>query len=110
MIESLRSHINITRRSLLRGTLAASVASVMRESVAVAQRQPPDGNVSSNERDMIQRENSMPGATDWQLTRVRVVDAPGGGRGYRCPWIEGYCSKQSVVAGLQSLARSVLPV
>ena len=76
MSESLRNRINVTRRNLLRGTLAASVASAMRESGAVAQRRSPDGNVSSNERDLIQRENSMPGATDWQLTRVRVIDVP----------------------------------
>ncbi len=43
---------------------------------------------------IIQRENRQPGATDWQLTRVRA-DADG----FRSPWIEGYCSKQSVEAG-----------
>lgn len=42
----------------------------------------------------IQRENALPGATDWQLTRVRVD-----GKGFRSPWIEGYCSRQSVSAG-----------
>ncbi len=39
-------------------------------------------------------ENQKPGATDWQLTRVRVD-----GSNYRSTWIEGYCSKQSVLAG-----------
>ena len=39
-------------------------------------------------------ENQLPGSTDWQLTRVRVD-----GSRYRSPWIEGYCSKQSVKAG-----------
>ncbi|RIK80000.1 MAG: hypothetical protein DCC67_09910 [Planctomycetota bacterium] len=39
-------------------------------------------------------ENRQPGARDWQLTRVRVD----GGR-FRSPWIEGYCSRQSVKAG-----------
>ncbi len=39
-------------------------------------------------------ENIQPGATDWQLTRVR---ADGGG--FRSTLIEGYCSKQSVKAG-----------
>ncbi|MHC4435534.1 MAG: N,N-dimethylformamidase beta subunit family domain-containing protein, partial [Planctomycetota bacterium] len=99
MSESLGNGINVTRRSLLRGTLAVSAASAMGQRRTVAQRGAPDGNVSSDERDLIRRENSAPGATDWQLTRVRVVDAPGGGLGYRCPWIEGYCSKQSVAAG-----------
>ena len=43
----------------------------------------------------IQEENSKPGSTDWQLTRVRM-DVP---TGFRSPHIEGYCSKQSVAAG-----------
>lgn len=39
-------------------------------------------------------ENQLPGSLDWQLTRVRVDKD-----GFRSPWIEGYCSKQSVAAG-----------
>ncbi len=39
-------------------------------------------------------ENQHAGSTDWQLTRVRVD-----GDGFRSPWIEGYCSHQSVEAG-----------
>lgn len=44
---------------------------------------------------LIRRENARAGATDWQLTRVRL-DGLGG---FRSPWIEGYCSKQSLKAG-----------
>lgn len=51
---------------------------------------PTPGDRSS----VIPEENARPGASDWQLTRVR----PDGG-GFRSPWIEGYCSKQSVSAG-----------
>ena len=43
---------------------------------------------------LIEQENQQPGATDWQLTRVRA-DAGD----FRSPWIEGYCSRQSVAAG-----------
>lgn len=43
---------------------------------------------------LIRDENKKPGSSDWQLTRVR----PDKG-GFRSPWIEGYCSKQSVRAG-----------
>jgi hypothetical protein len=43
----------------------------------------------------IVEENLKPGARDWQLTRVRLNDA----HGFRSPWIEGYCDKQSVKAG-----------
>lgn len=42
----------------------------------------------------VRRENSKSGASDWQLTRVRVDKD-----NFRSPWIEGYCSKQSVMAG-----------
>ncbi|HWE37637.1 MAG TPA: N,N-dimethylformamidase beta subunit family domain-containing protein [Isosphaeraceae bacterium] len=48
----------------------------------------------ADEPSPIRRENDKPGATDWQLTRPRVD-----GTNYRSPWIEGYCSKQSVKAG-----------
>jgi hypothetical protein len=44
--------------------------------------------------DLIRLENSKPGSLDWQLTRVRADDG-----GFRSPWIEGYCSSQSVLAG-----------
>ena len=40
------------------------------------------------------KENREPGSSDWQLTRVRVDN-----KNFRSPWIEGYCSKQSVLAG-----------
>ena len=43
---------------------------------------------------LIRKENERAGAADWQLTRVRVDKD-----GFRSPWIEGYCSKQSVRAG-----------
>lgn len=43
---------------------------------------------------VIPRENALPGSLNWQLTRVRVD-----GKNFRSPWIEGYCSRQSVLAG-----------
>jgi hypothetical protein len=49
---------------------------------------------TSKAPNLIEAENALPGATDWQLTRVRADDG-----GFRSPWIEGYCSKQSVEAG-----------
>ncbi|MCA9104979.1 MAG: hypothetical protein KDA83_06120, partial [Planctomycetales bacterium] len=39
-------------------------------------------------------ENRNEGSLDWQLTRVRVDNSQ-----FRSPWIEGYCSRQSVAAG-----------
>lgn len=43
----------------------------------------------------IAAENQKPGATDWLLTHTRVDPKAK----YRCPWIEGYCSRTSVRAG-----------
>ena len=45
-------------------------------------------------RNLIREENMKPGASDWQLTRVRPDKSA-----QRTPWIEGYCSKQSVKPG-----------
>jgi hypothetical protein len=43
---------------------------------------------------LIREENAKPGTADWQLSRVRLNDM----HGFRCPWIEGWCSHQSVEA------------
>ena len=48
----------------------------------------------SRARTVIREENKKAGALDWQLTRVRVDKDE-----FRSPWIEGYCSRQSVKAG-----------
>ena len=45
--------------------------------------------------DLIRRENQKPGTRDWMLTRTRIDPATR----YRCPWVEGYCSRTSVRPG-----------
>jgi hypothetical protein len=52
---------------------------------------PPSTQISA----AIHIENTRPGTRDWMLTNTRI-DPP---TRYRCPWIEGYCSHQSVRAG-----------
>jgi len=52
----------------------------------------PDGD--GRRPELIRQENRKPGTTDWQLTRVRPDRD-----GFRSPWIEGYCSRQSVKPG-----------
>ncbi len=54
-----------------------------------------DLGVPSRDPELVQRENQKPGALDWQLTRVRLDRR----EGFRSPRIEGYCSRQSVLAG-----------
>jgi len=46
-------------------------------------------------RNVIQRENELPGTRDWMLRTPRIDPATK----YRCPWIEGYCSHPSIRAG-----------
>ena len=43
----------------------------------------------------IKDENAKPGTTDWLLTHTRIDPKTQ----YRCPWIEGYCSRTSAAAG-----------
>ena len=45
--------------------------------------------------DLIRAENEKAGTRDWLLARTAVDPAAK----YRCPWIEGYCSRASVAAG-----------
>ncbi|MBY0375246.1 MAG: hypothetical protein K2Q23_14720, partial [Bryobacteraceae bacterium] len=44
---------------------------------------------------LLRRENSRPGASDWQLTNVW----PNRDQNHRTAFIEGYCDQQSVLAG-----------
>lgn len=69
--------------SCLLGSLLAALPAEAQETPAAAKR-----------GSLIVEENKLPGATDWQLTRVRPDN-----KGHRTPWIEGYCSRQSVKAG-----------
>lgn len=71
-------------RSLVLGCLLVSL--LASSAASYAQETTP--------KNLIVTENLKQGSRDWQLTRVRV-DASR----YRSPWIEGYCSKQSVRAG-----------
>jgi hypothetical protein len=75
------SHPN--RRDVLRAATAAAIAPAL--GALAAPRQP----------DLIRAENARPGTTDWMLTNTRVDPATK----YRCPWVEGYCSRTSVRAG-----------
>ena len=73
------------RRGFLQASAAAGYAFLARSSQAQEAAEPAG---------VIVEENRKAGAADWQLTRVRVDRD-----GFRSPWIEGYCSRQSVKAG-----------
>jgi len=85
----------IGRRALLKGPIASSMAMASESQRTRADENDSREGQGSERSSLIQQENEQTGSTDWQLTRVRL-DKRGG---VRCPWIEGYCSKQSVSAG-----------
>ncbi len=85
---------NLSRRESIKRTIAASAGALLGD------RLPGQGWVSAADTaaerpNLITLENAKTGSLDWQLTRVRT-DRIGG---IRSPWIEGYCSRQSVGAG-----------
>ncbi len=49
----------------------------------------------ADDKDLVRRENALPGSRDWQLSRVGLRS----GNYVRAAHIEGYCSRQSVSAG-----------
>lgn len=83
---------SLPRRTFLKSAVAASSLGAVGGSAAQAAA---DGQQkSSAAENPVVAENRKEGAFNWQLTRVRMDSS-----GFRSPWIEGYCSKQSVQAG-----------
>ncbi|HPA18402.1 MAG TPA: hypothetical protein PLU30_11700 [Verrucomicrobiae bacterium] len=72
-------------RVLVAGSLSLSVGWVVLVS---------DRDCEAAQSSVIRDENLKSGSADWQLTRVRIDKS-----NERSPWIEGYCSRQSVLAG-----------
>ncbi len=80
----------INRRDAIKQTVAMGLAAGTPFISGIASMPSLDEN-----ENLITRENSMTGSSDWQLTRVRADSR----EGHRTPWIEGFCSRQSVWAG-----------
>ena len=87
---------NISRSTfqrLSRRQLLAKLAGVGALAAAVGCRS-PSKEISPDDNPVV-RENLRRGTREWMLTNTRVDPTTR----YRCPWIEGYCSKTSVSAG-----------
>jgi hypothetical protein len=79
-----------TRRQALTAIAGAGLAAaVMPLAGCITKRE------ASRRRDLIGAENENQGTTDWLLANTRVDP----NAKYRCPWVEGYCSRNSVRAG-----------
>jgi hypothetical protein len=73
----------VSRRDVLKGAAAlAATALVPRLGAAPA-------------RNLIREENAKPGTRDWMLSQAKIDPETK----YRCPWLEGYCSRPGVRAG-----------
>jgi hypothetical protein len=77
----------LSRRAVLKSLAAGAVAVGLPSLTGCAS--------SDVRRSNIAAENEKIGTTDWLLSNTRVDPKTK----YRCPWIEGYCSKNSVRAG-----------
>ena len=88
------------RRDLIKGVTAASLG-LAAGSIGIPNSLGQTGVSGSSRRNLIQIENAKPGTRDWQLTNARQL--PGKINRIldngRCPWIEGYCSANSVRTG-----------
>jgi hypothetical protein len=79
----------INRRKLLKLLAGASAG------VGLAPLAGCGGISAARRRDAIRGENEKPGTTDWLLTNPRVDPVAR----YRSPWVQGYCSRNSLRAG-----------
>ena len=79
----------LNRRDLLKGAASVSLASALSPLTEIR------ATSTKVNHDLIRAENEKVGTTDWLLQNTRVDPKTR----YRCPWIEGYCSRTSVRAG-----------
>lgn len=80
-------HDPTSRRTALKQLAGLGAAVLAAPSIVGAEPQGASG--------LIVAENAKPGTRDWMLSKTGVDPATK----YRCPWIEGYCSRASVRAG-----------
>jgi hypothetical protein len=81
----------LTRRDLLKGLAGAGLAAGFSAVTGCVHQRA----LAQHHLEAIRVENEKPGTTDWLLTNTRVDPKSI----YRCPWIEGYCSRTSVRPG-----------
>ena len=100
MNESNESQHSMNRRDAIKTAAAVSLG-LATGAYGAPQESVSSPRSSSPGRDLILRENQKTGTRDWQLTKTRQL--PGKINPHltngRCPWIEGYCSVNSIRAG-----------
>src|SRR3954452_20609033 len=86
---------NISRRALLKGMVATGALTLGGCAAPPTKSKTAPSSFAAAQPNLIRKENQRPGTRDWMLTNTRIDPKTK----YRCPWIEGYCSRTSVRAG-----------
>ena len=81
----MNSRPKLSRRAALKTIVGSSVAASLAGCATGQQGEP----------NLIANENARPGTRDWMLRKTGIDPKTK----YRCPWIEGYCSRPVVRAG-----------
>src|ERR1051325_5267635 len=86
----------MTRREMIKGAVGLGAVAALS---GCAHVEKDSGGATKRsilgQRDLIRRENAKTSTRDWMLSNTRIDPQTK----YRCPWIEGYCSRTSVRAG-----------
>lgn len=91
----------ITRRKLLKSAAGLGALAALSGCAGPGTKPGPDraaagaAPVGARDGDRVRRENEKAGTKEWLLANTRIDPQTK----YRCPWIEGYCSRTSVRAG-----------
>ena len=90
-----RTESAVPRRDVLKGMVGLGIATALPGLGTGCATIGQGRSASAGRPDLIRRENQRAGTRDWMLTKTAIDPKTK----YRCPWIEGYCSRTSVRAG-----------
>lgn len=85
----------LSRRDLLMGAAGLATLAAAAGCSTISEESSEEGVSSRQAHSLIRRENAKRGTRDWLLRNPRIDPTTK----YRCPWIEGYCSRTSVRVG-----------
>ena len=86
----------LSRRNWIAGSVSAGALAALAGCVSEPRRaRASRRRFAPQQSDLVLHENQQAGTRDWMLAKTAVEPKSR----YRCPWIEGYCSRQSVRPG-----------
>ncbi len=84
----------LTRREWLKSLVAVGAGTTL-GGCSHTRIRSPSGLSTNRKPDAVWAENQKPGTSDWLLGKTAIDPSTK----YRCPWVEGYCSRTSIRAG-----------